>query len=300
MISEQDAQFELKQVESCWVATYTAMAGPCEIHLCCRNASEARKLASLAYYETKRIEHKFSRYRDDNIIHQINHSDGKPVPVDDETAALLNYAGEVFKLSDGMFDITSGVLRRAWTFKGQTVHPDQQLIDSLLELVGWDKVTFDGKSLTLRPGMEIDLGGIGKEYAVDKVADWLFSASGIPLMVNFGGDIRTIGPQLTQRTWTIGIEDPSRDNSALGSIDLTNGAIATSGDARRFCYVEGERLGHILDPRTGWPIKSTPRSVTVVADHCTEAGLIATLAILNGPDAEDFLKAQEVVHHCIW
>jgi FAD:protein FMN transferase len=257
------------------------------------------ELASLAFQETKRIEQKFSRYRDDNIIHAINCSNGGRVRLDEETARLLRYAGQCHDLSDGLFDITSGILRKAWTFDGRETEPDGDLIKSLLEVVSWTKVELRDFDIKLWPGMELDLGGIGKEYAVDRVADLLFQTSGLSLMVNFGGDIRAIGESTEHRTWTIGIEDPSKDASAVGVIELTEGAVATSGDSRRFCYFRGIRLGHILNPLTGWPVTGAPRSVTVIAKNCTETGFLATLAMLHGNKAETFLAAQDVIYRCI-
>ena len=147
--------------------------------------------------------------------------------------------------------------------------------------------------------MEIDLGGIGKEYAADRVADLVAPVGRDAVLVNFGGDIRAIARADDRRPWTIGIEEPDRERSAVGQIELAEGGVATSGDSRRFCVVDGVRLGHILDPRTGWPVADAPRSVTVVADTCTAAGFLATMAMLHGPDAEAFLEAQHVTYHCI-
>ena len=301
MTSTSDTQqYRIRSEESHYVVTFSAMAGPCEILLRCKNKSEARHLASLSFIQTQRIERKFSRYRDDNTVHGINHSCGEPVTVDKEFADLFNYVTECYKLSGGLFDITSGALRKAWKFDGSEVTPDDKLIAALQKQIGWDNVGWDGESICLRPGMEIDLGGIGKEYAVDKVADMLFAESGATLMVNFGGDIRARTNDSEPTPWVVGIEDPAQENSAIGEIQLANGAVATSGDARRCCYVNGKRLGHILDPRTGWPVTGAPRSVTVVGQYCMESGLLATLAMLQGPNAERFLSEQDVPYHCIW
>ena len=275
------------------------MAGPCEIHLHGISKSEAEELASLSVFETRRIEQKFSRYRDDNIIHAINGSDGTPVEVDEETARLLTYSDQCYNVSARLFDITSGVLRKTWTFDGREIEVVEAGIASLLKLVGWEKVIWNGTTITLHPGMELDLGGVGKEYAVDRVAQMLFDACSAPLMVNFGGDIRTICPADQPRIWTIGIERPDSENSAVGQIALTSGAVATSGDARRFCIHQGRRLGHILNPLTGWPVSGAPRSVTVIAELCVEAGFLSTLAMLQGESAEEFLGAQQVEFHCI-
>jgi len=275
------------------------MAGNCEVHLVCSEKSEAESLASLALVETRRIERKYSRYRDDNIVHTINNAVGKPVGVDPETAGLLRFADQCYELSEGLFDITSGVLRRAWTFDGREADVNHTLIEELRDIVGWDKVSWAGESLTLLPGMEIDFGGIGKEYAVDRVAQLLCAESSRSIMVNFGGDIRVTNPHTETRVWTIGIEDPLMENAPIGQIELRHGSVATSGDARRYCWHEGKRLGHILNPLTGWPVAEAPRSVTVVADQCLEAGFLSTLAMLHGAEAESFLKAQDVTYHCI-
>ena len=300
MISKPSDEYTVRKKDDYWVIAYSAMASPCEILVRCDSDSEAGQLASLAFTETRRIEQKYSRYRDDNIIYAINNSEGKTVEIDEETVRIFRYAEQCFQLSEGQFDVTSGILRRAWTFKGQAVNPDQDKIKSLLKLVGWDKVRWDEHSITLKPDMEIDLGGIGKEYAVDVVAGKLFNESGCSLMVNFGGDIRTICHDGDAAAWTVGIENPDRANSPVGEIQMANGAIATSGDAARFCLYRGKRLGHILNPLTGWPVEGAPRSVTVISEQCLVAGYLATTAILQGPHAEDYLKAQDVQYHCIW
>ncbi len=299
MTSRTDGSYCIRQEESHWSVTYAAMAGPCEILLRCKNRSEVERLASLSFIETQRIERKFSRYRDDNIVYKINNSCGKPVAVDEEFAAIINYVDQCYNLSGGLFDITSGILRKAWKFAGEEITPDDKSISTLRKQVGWWQTQWDGSSLALRPGMEIDLGGVCKEYAVDKVAEALFQDSGAPLMVNFGGDIRAVTSEKHPTPWIVGIEDPEIENRAIGQIELSNGAVATSGDAKRFAYIDGVRMGHILDPRTGWPIKDAPRSVTVIGASCVEAGFIATLAMLQGAEAEIFLKEQDISYHCI-
>ncbi len=299
MTSRTETAYHTHRAGSHWVISFSAMASPCEILVRCQNESEAERLASLSFSEARRIEYKFSRYRDDNIIHEINSSEGRSVEVDGELARLLTYADQCYRLSEGLFDITSGVLRKAWKFDGTEQAPDQKLINSLKRKVGWDKVRWDGSRFAMEPGMEIDLGGIGKEYAVDIVAEMLYRESGHSLMVNFGGDIRARSADDEQDPWVVGIEDPEKEDSAVGQLDLINGGVATSGDARRFCLVDGKRMGHILNPLTGWPVAEAPRSVTVLGNYCVEAGFLATLAMLQGTAAEEFLKTQEATYHCI-
>jgi len=143
--------------------------------------------------------------------------------------------------------------------------------------------------------MEIDLGGIGKEYAVDRAAALLSVRTKHSFVVNFGGDLFAGGLRRTGRTWSAGIDDPGRTGtSALFRLDIARAGLATSGDARRFVRWRGKRLGHILNPKTGWPVLGAPSSVTVVANTCLEAGTLSTLAMLQGPEARTFLEQQNV------
>ncbi len=269
------------------------MASPCEVHVGEADRATAQRIVALAAGEAARIEAKLSRYRRGNVIDAINTADGRTVVVDDETAGLLDYAARLHELSDGKFDVTSGVLRRAWRFDGSDRVPTRDAVAALLPIVGWDKVRWSAPELTLLPGMEIDLGGVGKEYAVDRAAAVVRPLSANCLL-NFGGDLLALGPQAGGAPWRVGIESVTAAATAARHIELRVGALATSGDARRYLLKDGKRYGHILDPTTGWPVTGAPRSVTVAAPTCTEAGMLATLALLEGHDAERFLAGQGV------
>jgi thiamine biosynthesis lipoprotein len=279
--------------DDAYVGRFTAMACPCEVIVDTDDRVEAAAAVAIAEREAVRVERKFSRYRDDNIVHRINHSDGRAVAVDAETARLLDYAATCHAISDGQFDITSGVLRRVWTFDGGDRVPEPAAIAGALALVGWHRVRWEGRGLTLLPGMEIDLGGLGKEYAVDRAAGLVAEATRAPALLNFGGDLCARGPRRAGRPWSVGVDDPGRTGSAIVErIELIRGGLATSGDARRFVRHQGRRLGHILDPRTGWPVEGAPHSVTVLGPTCLEAGTLSTLACLKGPGAREFLEEQ--------
>ena len=279
--------------DGCLVGRFKAMASPCEVLVDTDDPLEAALALRTAETEAQRIEAKFSRYRPDNIVHKINHAGGEPVAVDAETAQLLDFAASCYEMSGGLFDITSGALRRAWTFDGGTRVPEPRTLRNLLEHIGWDKVRWDGAAIAMPEGMEIDLGGFGKEYAVDRAAALVRAEVPRAILVNFGGDLVASGPKRDGRLWSVGIEDPDHPGtSALYRIEIETGGIATSGDARRFVLWGGKRLGHILNPRTGWPVEGGPRSVTVLASTCLEAGTLATLAQLAGRGAQAFLEAQ--------
>ncbi|HEY0515322.1 MAG TPA: FAD:protein FMN transferase [Thermoanaerobaculia bacterium] len=271
------------------------MASPCTVLIDTDDRDAAAALVEIAAREALRIERKFSRYRTDNLIHEINHAAGRPIAVDEETAQLINYAATCWEMSGGLFDVTSGVLRRVWTFDGGRRVPERTAIEQCLESVGWQRVTWRDRTLSMPSGMEIDLGGIGKEYAVDRVAGLLAARTTESFLANFGGDVYAGGPRRGNRTWGVGIDDPSRTGkAALYRLDVARAGLATSGDARRYVRWKGKRLGHLLNPKTGWPVADAPRSVTVVARTCLEAGTLSTLAYLQGPGARAFLEEQKV------
>ncbi len=273
------------------------MGSPCEVLTEAESAEQAQVLATCAAVEAWRVEDKYSRYIKGNIIDRINTAQGRAVDVDGETAQLLDFSVELNQLSDGAFDITSGVLRRAWRFDGSDNVPAAGEVETLLALVGWNKCHWRSPALKLPAGMEIDLGGLGKEYAVDRAVLELRAIGDIPCLVNFGGDLAVTGPPTRRRAWGIGIEDVDQARTSK-LIELRQGAIATSGDARRYLLRDGVRYGHVLDPRTGWPVVDAPRSITVAADTCTQAGMLATLAMLRGPTAEEFLDGQAEQFWC--
>ena len=291
--------FDLKSREDGILAVcFAAMASPCELLLDGCDVHEARTLGRLAAGEAWRIETKFSRYRPDSIISIINRSNGSPVPVDEETAALIDFAARCHALSEGRFDITSGVLRRCWTFDGSDRLPEAAAVERLLSLVGFEKVGWKRPHITVPVGMELDFGGFAKEYAVDHVLDLVTARSSASALVNFGGDLAA-NRAPAAAPWQVGVERPDTDQETRLLLELSQGALATSGDTHRFLLRDGVRYSHILDVRTGWPVTDAPRSVTVAAGTCLEAGLFATLAMLQGAKAESFLTEQGVAYWCL-
>lgn len=272
---------------------FTAMASLCEVLLPSTEAAAATELGTLVAQEAWRVERKFSRYRSDSVLAKIHASRGLAVDVDEETASLIDFASQCHELSEGLFDVTSGVLRYAWKFDGSDRIPEAAAIQRLLPLVGFEKLQWQAPRLLLPAGMELDFGGIGKEYAVDRAYELLAARERAPFLINFGGDLRANRPP-SHGPWQVGIERPDTDREATMVLELSHGALATSGDSRRYLLKDGVRYGHILDPRTGWPVPHSPRSVTVAASSCTEAGLLSTLALLHGERAKEFLEEQGV------
>jgi thiamine biosynthesis lipoprotein len=281
-----------------YIGKFVAMASPCEIVLAAADEAQAADAMRRAIAEVRRIEHKYSRYRDDGIVHAINTAAGRPTQVDEETAALIDFAARLHAQSDGLFDITSGVLRRVWDFKSGRI-PSQQEIDAVLPLVGWDKVQWGGREIRLPvAGMELDFGGFGKEYAADRAGTLLHSI-GYPYgFVNLGGDVRVLGPQPGGMPWRVGVQHPREPGRLLGSIPVASGALATSGDYERYLLHEGTRYCHILNPKSGWPVRHW-QSVSALAPICTAAGALTTVAMLMEDRALPWLDAQRVAYLAI-
>ncbi len=263
---------------------FHAMGCPCELKLYPSTGVDLDGVAELAISEVARLEAKYSRFRDNSLTSAINRSagDSAGVKVDEESAALLDYADTAYQQSDGLFDITSGILRRAWDFKSGRL-PDPERVVALRARIGWDRVRWERPRVALpEPGMEIDFGGYVKEYAADRVAELCRKRGVSHGIVDLGGDLCVVGPHPDGEPWLIGIRDARRPERAIASIPVLRGALATSGDYERSMIVDGKRYGHILSPRTGWPVQSFA-SVSVVAGHCLVAGSASTIAMLRGP-----------------
>ncbi|MHB9118994.1 MAG: FAD:protein FMN transferase [Burkholderiales bacterium] len=261
---------------------FSAMSCDNDLQLYADNAPAAEEAARHIVAEVRRIERRYSRYREDSIVSEINRQAGlDELAVDEETAALLDYAAACHEQSGGLFDITSGVLRRVWNFSaGELPEPDK--VRALLPLVGWNKVLWQRPQVFLPlPGMELDFGGIGKEYAVDRAATVCLEAGIGHAMINLGGDLCAVGPHPDGSPWLVGIRHPRRENAILATLPLYSGALASSGDYARFIDAGRRRYSHILDPRSGMPVEGL-QAVTVHAPNCLVAGSVSTIAMLKG------------------
>lgn len=274
---------------------FGAMASRNEVRLTAPDEASARRWAQAAIDEVRRIEAKYSRYRDDSVIGAINRAaGGSAIEVDDETAALLDFGAQLHDDSGGLFDLTSGVLRRVWDFKAKRV-PSQAEIDAVLPLIGWRSVEWARPRLRLpRAGMEIDLGGIGKEYAADRAAAALLAQGARHGFVNLGGDVRGIGARPGGGAWSIAIQHPRAPQRFIGALEVTTGAVATSGDYERFFEDGGRRYCHILNPLRGRP-EVHWQSVSVAAPLCVAGGACSTIAMLMPRgEAIAFLARQDL------
>jgi FAD:protein FMN transferase len=277
---------------------FSAMASPCSIRIETRDERTATKAAQAAISEVQRIEMKYSRYLTTSVISKINNAaGGSPVAVDPETANLLNFADQLWRLSDGLFDATSGGLRKAWNFK-QPVLPSRAQLAQALARIGWANVHHSEKKCRLvDAGMELDFGGFGKEYAADRAAGILKQYGVEHALVNLGGDVHALGchglPEQVDQAWKVEVQHPRKEKASIAGIDIYGGGMATSGDYERFFELDGKRYCHVLDPRTGWPVTYW-QSITVLASNTTMAGALTTIAMLKGAQGLQWLEAQDV------
>ncbi|MGX2039222.1 FAD:protein FMN transferase [Methylocaldum sp. MU1018] len=273
------------------------MGSPCEIQLYAPTDAKAEHAAAAVIADVRRLEALYSRYRSDSFLSAINRvaATGGRITVDGETAGLLNYAATCHEQSGGLFDITSGILRRAWRFD-QGRLPDRALIQELLSKVGWSKLCWRPPVLEFKtPGMEIDFGGVVKEYSVDRAAALCREAGIQHGIINLGGDIKVIGSRADGSPWRIGIRHPRQAGAIIKTIFLHEGALASSGDYERCIVLDGLRYSHILNPQTGWPVRHLA-AVSVVGDFCVVAGSASTIAMLKEDGGPAWLKNLGLPH----
>lgn len=282
-----------------WHQVFHAMGTPCELRLAAADAATAQAAAAQVVADVQRLERRYSRYRSDSDLAAINRvaDAGGALDVDTETAALLDCAHTCHAQSDGLFDISSGLLRRAWRW--DSGHPPgHDELAALLPRVGWHHVRWQRPRLAFGvAGMELDLGGIVKEHAADRAAALLADAGIVHALVNLGGDVRVLGPQPDGSPWRIGIRHPRRPGELLATVALSQGALASSGDYERGMVVDGVRHGHILDPRSGWPVHGLV-AASVAAPLCVVAGSACTIAMLKGRDGPGWLAGMALP--CLW
>ncbi|WP_347986930.1 FAD:protein FMN transferase [Methylomonas sp. AM2-LC] len=276
---------------------FKAMGTVCSMQCYASSEEAGRKVSELVHADVSRLEQLYSRYLPESLLSNINRTaaQGGEIRLDEETAGLFNYAATCYENSDGLFDVTSGVLRRAWRFDQAQV-PAQETIDALLLTVGWQKLVWEAPLLRFPvPGLEIDLGGVVKEYAADRAAVICQDAGIRHGFINLGGDIRIVGPHPDGSPWHAGIEHPRIKGEVLANLELFNGALACSGDYERCMVINGERYSHIINPFTGWPAKHMA-SVSVVADFCLVAGSASTIAMLKEADGPAWLEELGLPH----
>ena len=261
---------------------FVAMGGPCRLRADTTHAAAAERALANAEREVRRLDEKYSDFLPTSLVSRINASAGTTCAIDAETYGLLRFAGTLWRESGRLFDPTSAALRRLWRDATSEVPGETQLQEAL-DLTGWQQVQLAPGRVRLRRGMEIELGGVVKEYAVDRAADILRAAGIRHALVDLAGDMHAIGEQGNGRPWRIGIRQPGAASAVAGWVDVEEAGLATSGDYARGWRIDGQTFSHLINPLTGWPVRGL-RSVSVIADRCLVAGAVASLAMLMDAD----------------
>ena len=245
--------------------------------------------------ELLKVDASLSPFNKESVITAIN--DNKDVRPDEMFKEVFSLAMDISKETDGAFDITVAPLVNAWGFGFKNgSQPSRHQVDSLLRLVGYEKVSMvDGKVKKQDPRIMLDCSAIAKGYGTDRVARLLQSRGVQNYMVEIGGEVVTCGVNPERVPWKIGVTKPTEDSLNTGHelqtiLNLTNKAMATSGNYRNFYYKGGKKFAHTIDPKTGYPIQHSILSATVIAKSCAVADAYATSFMVMGLD-----KAKKVL-----
>ncbi len=276
--------------------SFHALGTLCEVQYAAPGGdAQAQGFERAAVAWVQAFEAKYSRFRPDSLVSRINAAAGREwVAVDAEMEGLLKLCDTLHFMTQGVLDPTALPLLRLWDYKAaQPRIPADAEIAAARALVGWKQVQrAPGKVFLPAPGMALDFGGFGKEYAVDIVAQIAGDHGIRSALVDFGHDLRAAGRPPGRPAWHIGLEDPRSPGRSDGSLAVLDRGVASSGDYLRCFTIEGKRYGHIVDPRTGWPVANGCVQATVVAPSCLQAGVLSTTAFVLGvPKGVDFIQS---------
>lgn len=257
-------------------------------------------------------EHYFSRTLEDSDIYRINHADGTPVEVHEETANLIRKGIEYGALSDGAFDISIGALTELWDIPNNDgVIPTSDEIKAALSTVDYTQIVIDGNTVTLKnPDAKLDLGGIAKGYVADEMKRYLNAHGAHEGFINLGGNVLTLGKKSDGTSYRIGIKKPfSAEGETITAVDVTDKSVVTSGRYERYFEKDGRIYHHILDPHTGYPYNNDLNAVTILSDSSMEGDALSTICFSLGikkgmefiesmPDVDAiFIDTKNQVHH---
>ena len=262
------------------------------VELWAQDATKGDDAIEAVMAEMRRIDALMSHYKPDSQLSQINaHANTEPVAVDKELFDLIKLSTHYSQITDGAFDITYASVGYLYDYP-RHIHPSEEQIKSALPAVNWRNLIFDEAHHTIRfghPGMRIDLGGIGKGYAVDRCVAILKARGFEHAVVTAGGDSRIIGDRMG-RPWLVAIRHPDNPKKVVTRIPLSDAAMSTSGDYERYFDEDGVRYHHIIDPHTGHSA-SKVRSATIIAPTATQTDGMSKTAFVLGAE-----KALEIIN----
>ena len=209
---------------------------------------------------------------------------------------MLKQSKQISKITNGAFDPTVGPLVNAWGFgPEEPIYPEQQTVDSLLQLVGFEHISFnESRAYKNNPAASVNLSAIAKGYGVDVVADFLENKGINNLKVEIGGEVVCRGVNADAKPWRIGVSKPDGSGEYVAVFPLSNQAMATSGNYLNYYVKDGKRYSHTINPKTGYPVEHNLLSATVFAKNCAEADAYATAFMVMGlEDSKKLLQSLE-------
>lgn len=247
----------------------------------------ANNCIDAAIAEVRRIEYLLTTFTEESQTYLINKNAGiKPVVVDEEVFSLIERSIKIAQLTQGAFDITYGSIdKKLWNFdKNMTALPDAATAKKMVRLINFNNIELDKKNSTVfltQKGMRIGFGGIGKGYAAEK-AKYILQQNGVDSgIVNAAGDLTTWGTQPDGKPWTIGITNPDKVWQPFSYLNISDTAVATSGNYEKFIVIDGKKYSHTIDPKTGLPVHGI-KSVTVICPNAEIADAMATPITIMG------------------
>ncbi|GAA4737086.1 FAD:protein FMN transferase [Flavisolibacter ginsenosidimutans] len=258
-----------------------------EISVVWPDEAEAMQHIDAAIEEIRRIEALLTTYNEESQTALINrHAGIKPVQVDREVFDLIQRSKRISHITQGAFDISYGSIDKSlWNFdRHMTALPDAETAKRMVRLINYRNVVLDENDCTVflkEEGMRIGFGGIGKGYAAER-AKMILKQRGVQSgIVNAAGDLTVWGHQPNGERWTIGIANPNEITQAFSSLELSEGAVATSGNYEKFVLIDGKKYSHTIDPKTGLPVRGI-KSVTVISPNAEIADAMATPVMIMG------------------
>lgn len=294
----EDVDVPLRRID------FHAMGTRCLVQYVPPSEEIAASFESTILNWVQRYEARYTRFKPTSIVSRINQAagNGQWVEIDDEMDRMLEMCGTVHFMTQGIVDVTAGPLAVLWDY--HTEHPrlpTDSEVAAAMSRVGWNRIEREpGRVRLPEAGMSLDFGGWGKEFAVD-MAVQIAQEHGIQrVLVDFGHDIRTLGTPPGRPAWHIGLENPDNPGALWGSIGSMDTAVASSGNYQRGFVIDGQRYGHIIDPRMGRPTTNGLQQVTVVAPSCLQAGMLATAAFVLGPvEGLEFIQSTPGAEGCM-
>lgn len=251
------------------------------------NGKKAQEIIDECFSLCRDYENMLSKTIKNSDVSRINSSGGKAVEVNSETAELINLAVNYSRLSNGKFDITVNSAAELWDFTGENPHvPTDSEIDEALEKINYKNIKVEGNTVTLDGNStSIDLGGIAKGYIGDRARDFLMENGVEKAIINLGGNILVITPEGDKKGATIGIQEPfAQQGKLLGTVNIKNGTVVTSGIYERYFEENGKIYHHILDTSTARPVENDLYSVTIIAENSADADALSTACFALGID----------------